>query len=315
MCNGRAKPQAWLLILLCVVPGMTWAQGPTGRSTPNQPGAISRGGEVRPVNDARPQPLLPERVAAMPPGLAQPLGFDVNQLTSPQGLTASLKVMLLLTVLTLAPSILIMTTCFIRFVIVLSLLRQALGTQTLPPNQVIVSLCLFLTVMVMAPVWQEAYEQGIRPYTQPAAGVAPLDEATAFARAVQPLRRFMAEQIDRGGNADVVWMFVDFQRPAADSPAARTYVDPQSYEDVSLTVLVPAYMLSELKAAFVIGFQIYLPFLVIDLVISALLISMGMMMLPPVLISLPLKLLLFVLIDGWFLTVGMLLESVRPMTG
>jgi len=223
--------------------------------------------------------------------------------------------MLLLTVLTLAPSILIMTTCFIRFVIVLGLLRQALGTQQLPPNQVVVSLCLFLTAMVMWPVWQESYEQGVRPYTSPAPGDAPVTEAAAFERAVKPLRRFMSEQIDRADNADAVWMFVDFQRPSPDTPAGRAFVEPQSYDDVSLSVLVPAYMLSELKVAFLIGFQIYLPFLVIDLAISALLISMGMMMLPPVLISLPLKLLLFVLIDGWFLTVGMLLESVRPMTG
>ncbi|MDZ4684259.1 MAG: flagellar type III secretion system pore protein FliP [Planctomycetaceae bacterium] len=298
--------QAWFFALW-LIPTVCFAQPTPGRSTPNQPGAVQRAVEVRP------QPFPGNNAEPLPPGLAQPLGFNVDQLTSPQGLTSSLKVMLLLTVLTLAPSILIMTTCFIRFVIVLSLLRQALGTQTLPPNQVIVSLCLFLTVMVMAPVWQEAYEQGVKPYTSPAAGAAPLDEATAFARAAQPLRRFMAEQIDRCDNSDAVWMFIDFQRPAPDSPASRTYVDPESYDDVSLTVLIPAYMLSELKAAFVIGFQIYLPFLVIDLVISALLISMGMMMLPPVLISLPLKLLLFVLIDGWFLTVGMLLESVRPM--
>jgi flagellar biosynthesis protein FliP len=315
VCELRksAKPQAWWLVIFVLTPAMVIAQTTPGRSLSNQPASVSRGGAIQPVVEARPQPFAADNAAPLPGGLAQPLGFDMSQLTSPTGLTASLKVMLLLTVLTLAPSILIMTTCFIRFVIVLSLLRQALGTQTLPPNQVIVSLCLFLTVMVMAPVWQESYEQGVRPYTQPAPGDAPLDEAVAFARAAQPLRRFMAEQIDRGGNSDVVWMFLDFQRPAADSPAARTYIDPQSYEDVPLTVLVPAYMLSELKAAFVIGFQIYLPFLVIDLVISALLISMGMMMLPPVLISLPLKLLLFVLIDGWFLTVGMLLQSIRPM--
>jgi flagellar biosynthetic protein FliP len=249
------------------------------------------------------------------PAANLPFQLDARQLTSPQGLTTSLKVMLLLTVLTLAPSILIMTTCFIRFVIVLGLLRQALGTQQLPPNQVVISLCLFLTAMVMWPVWKEAYEQGIKPYSNPVANEQPLNEAEAFQKAVQPLRRFMAEQIDKSDNAEAVWMFVDFQRPAPESAAGRAYVEPQSYEDVSLSVLVPAYMLSELKVAFLIGFQIYLPFLVIDLAISALLISMGMMMLPPVLISLPLKLLLFVLIDGWFLTVGMLLESVRPMSG
>jgi len=314
--DSKTRPtRRWFAALLAVwlVPTVCVAQ--TGRSASNQPASVQPNGNVRPAVEFRPQPFPEAAAEPLPNGLAQPLGFDVSQLTSPQGLTSSLKVMLLLTVLTLAPSILIMTTCFIRFVIVLSLLRQALGTQTLPPNQVIVSLCLFLTVMVMAPVWQEAYDQGIRPYSNPLPGEAPLDEATAFARTAAPLRRFMAEQIDRGGNADVVWMFLDFQRPDPDTPAGRAYIEPDSYDDVPLTVLIPSYMLSELKAAFVIGFQIYLPFLVIDMVISALLISMGMMMLPPVLISLPLKLLLFVLIDGWFLTVGMLLESVRPMTG
>ena len=121
----------------------------------------------------------------------------------------------------------------------------------------------------------------------------------------------MADQIERTGNSDAVRLFLDYRRPAG--VAAEDYAGPQTYEEVPLSVLVPAYMLSELKTAFVIGFQIYLPFLVIDLVVSAVLISLGMMMLPPVLISLPFKLLLFVLVDGWFLTVGMLMESVRPL--
>lgn len=276
---------------------------------------------VRPIQerearfDAFPPGVLPATPNGTNPTLATPLGLDVQQWTSPEGLTASLKIMLLLTVLTLAPSILIMTTCFIRFIIVLGLLRQALGTQQLPPNQVIVSLCLFLTLMVMAPVWQQAYDEGVRPYTSPLPGEPRLSEGEAFERTVRPLRRFLIDQIDRSDNGDAVWMFLDFQRPAPDSPAAASYVEPATYEEVPLSVLVPAYMLSELKTAFLIGFQIYLPFLVIDLVISALLISMGMMMLPPVLITLPIKLLMFVLIDGWFLTVGMMLESVRPMTG
>jgi len=296
-------------LAVTLVPLFSFAQGP------NRPASVNRSapnvGEIRPAAEIRPAPL-PDAPNGLVPA---PLGLDAQQLTSPQGLTTSLKVMLLLTVLTLAPSILIMTTCFIRFVIVLGLLRQALGTQQLPPNQVVVSLCLFLTAMVMWPVWQEAYDQGVRPYTSPAAGDPQLSEAHAMERAVKPLRRFMADQIDRADNGEAIWMFLDFQRPSPDTAAGRAYVEPQSYDDVSLSVLVPAYMLSELKVAFLIGFQIYLPFLVIDLAISALLISMGMMMLPPVLISLPLKLLLFVLIDGWFLTVGMLLESVRPLTG
>lgn len=303
-----------LCALLCwglALPG--FAQAPP-RSLPNQP-------MIRPLQerearfDAVPPGVLDTTSNGANPTLATPLGLDVQQWTSPEGLTASLKIMLLLTVLTLAPSILIMTTCFIRFIIVLGLLRQALGTQQLPPNQVIVSLCLFLTLMVMAPVWQEAYDEGVRPYTNPLPGEFRLTEAEAFERTVRPLRRFLVDQIDRSDNGDAVWMFLDFQRPAPDSPAADSYVEPATYDEVPLSVLVPAYMLSELKTAFLIGFQIYLPFLVIDLVISALLISMGMMMLPPVLITLPIKLLMFVLIDGWFLTVGMMLESVRPMTG
>jgi flagellar biosynthetic protein FliP len=217
--------------------------------------------------------------------------------------------MLVLTVISLAPAILIMTTCFIRFVIVFSLLRQALGTQQLPPNQVLMSLSLFLTFLVMSPVWKEAYEQGIRPYSNPKAGEAPIGLEDAFHRTARPLRRFMIEQIQRTDNLEALVTFCEFQHP--NEKAAL----PEDLEEVDTVVLLPAFMLSELKTAFVIGFQIYLPFLVIDMVIATVLISMGMMMLPPVLISLPFKLLLFVLIDGWALTVGMLLESVRAATG
>jgi flagellar biosynthetic protein FliP len=294
----------WLALLWLAVTAPPAAGQSTGISRANRSALVSEPG-AQPPADVPP----PRAVPAPLPEL------DPQQWTSPQGLTASLKVLVMLTVLTLAPSILIMTTCFIRFIVVLSLLRQALGTQQLPPNQVVVSLCLFLTAMVMWPVWRESYEQGVRPYTAPLPGEPPLDELTAFERAVQPMRRFMAEQIDRADNADAVWMFLDFQRAAGGAADAADAGAPQNYDDLPLSVLVPAYMLSELKVSFIIGFQIYLPFLVIDLAVSALLISMGMMMLPPVLISLPLKLLMFVLIDGWFLTVGMLLESVRPLNG
>jgi len=225
-----------------------------------------------------------------------------------------MQIMALLTVLSLAPSILMMTTCFIRFVIVMSLLRQALGTQQLPPNQVITSLCLFLTFMVMSPIWKQSYDEGIAPYTNPEPGQPAISLTTAFENTARPLRRFMADQIEKGGNSEAVWMFLDFTKPAEGSEAAKTYQPPESYDEVPLGVLLSSYMMSELKVAFIIGFQIYLPFLVIDMVISTVLISMGMMMLPPVLVSLPFKLLLFILIDGWFLTVGMLLESVRPFS-
>lgn len=288
----------WLLLL-------AGGAADVAAQVPNRPSNVNRGAkDVRPAKDEVLIPPSPEPAREIP----LPLGLDVNGWTSPQGLGASLKVMLLLTVLSLAPAILMMTTCFIRFVVVLSLLRQALGTQQLPPNQVIISLCMFLTFLVMSPIWNRAYQDGIRPYTSPAAGEQPLDEATAMSRALAPLREFMSEQIELADNSDAVWMFLDFQQDAG----RQRSDDPESYEDVPLTVLVPAYMLSELKVAFLIGFQIYLPFVVIDMVISSVLISMGMMMLPPVLISLPFKLLLFVLIDGWTLTVGMLLQSVRP---
>jgi flagellar biosynthetic protein FliP len=237
------------------------------------------------------------------------LPVDVEQMLSPSGLSSTLKIMLVLTVISLAPAILIMTTCFIRFVIVFGLLRQALGTQQLPPNQVLMSLSLFLTLLVMSPVWKEAYEQGIRPYSNPQAGEAPMGLEDAFHRTARPLRRFMIEQIQRTDNLEALVTFHEFQHPNDKASL------PEDLEEVDSVVLLPAFMLSELKTAFVIGFQIYLPFLVIDMVIATVLISMGMMMLPPVLISLPFKLLLFVLIDGWALTVGMLLESVRAATG
>lgn len=272
-----------------------------GAEIPAGPGGNAQGQAAPAADDASAEGEDP---AKEEPG---PLGsLDVEKMLSPNGMTSTLKLLMLLTVLSLAPSILMMTTCFIRFVVVLSLLRQALGTQQLPPNQVIVSLCMFLTFMVMAPVWQEAYETGVQPYTNPAPGADPISLEESFTRTAAPLRQFMSDQIEKSGNSEVVWMFLKFQDPAtAENP-------PETYDDVPLTALLPSYMLSELKVAFVIGFQLYLPFLVIDMVVSSVLISMGMMMLPPVLISLPFKLLLFVLIDGWFLTIGMLLESVRP---
>lgn len=229
----------------------------------------------------------------------------------PATVGTSLRVLVAVTILGLVPSILMMTTCFVRFAVVLGLLRQAMGTSQALPGQISTALAMFLTFLVMAPIWQRAYDDGVRPYINPAAGVAPLDEATAFQRSTAPLRDFMARQIDQAGNADAVWMLIDYQRPEAKSEADSTWIEPKSYDDVGLNVLAPAYLLSELKVAFLIGFQIFLPFLVIDLVVASILTSLGLNMMPPSMVSLPFKLLLFVLIDGWFLTVGMLLESVR----
>jgi len=272
----------------------------------------------RPIRGARPfeERVIPDRPERLPgAGQVEPL-IEANapaslQMTSPATVATSLKLLVAVTVLGLVPSILMMTTCFVRFTVVLGLLRQALGTPQALPNQVLTGLGVFLTFLVMAPVWQRCYDDGIRPYTNPAAGESSLDEATAFQRTAAPLRDFMAKQIDRAGNADAVWMLIDYQRPDEKSLLASNWQEPKSYDDVPLNILAPAYLLSELKVAFLIGFQIFLPFIVIDLVVASLLTSLGLNMLPPSMISLPFKLLLFVLIDGWFLTVGMLLESVR----
>ncbi len=225
--------------------------------------------------------------------------------TSPEGLSSTLQIMLLLTVLSLAPAVLLMTTSFVRIVVVLGLLRQALGTQQLPPSQVITSIALFMTFLIMAPVWNDVYNDAIQPYTDPASEMT-LEEA--FNIGVQPIKRFMTRQIKITENSDDIWLFYQYL------PAEEQSNPPQDYEDVPLKVLLPAFMLSELKTAFLIGFNVYLPFVILDIVISSVTISMGMLMLPPVMISLPFKLMLFVLVDGWNLVVGMLLESFAPYT-
>lgn len=221
-----------------------------------------------------------------------------DEWTSPEGLTSSLKVMLLLTVLSLAPAILLMTTCYVRIVIVLGLLRQAIGLQSLPPSQVMTSVALFMTLFVMAPVWTRVYDEAIEPYTSPDVEMT-LEEA--YESGAIPVREFMSRQIDVAGNHDDVLLFFGYM----DSEAPL----PTSFEDVPLRVLLPAFILSELKTAFLMGFQIYMPFLIVDLVVASVTISMGMLMLPPAVIALPFKLLLFVLVDGWRLVVQMLMDS------
>jgi flagellar biosynthetic protein FliP len=228
--------------------------------------------------------------------------------TSPQGLASTLQVMLLLTVVSLAPAILLMTTGFVRIIVVLGLLRQALGTQQLPPSQVITSIALFMTLLLMAPVWNETYEKGIRPYTN-----SEISLNVAFERGALPVRKFMAHQIQVTKNDDDVYLFMRYMpetKDAAGSTPNYVYYEPAEGEkEVPLLALLPAFMLSELKTAFLIGFQIYLPFVILDIVVASVTISMGMLMLPPVLVSLPFKLLLFVLLDGWHLVVEMLLQS------
>jgi flagellar biosynthesis protein FliP len=223
---------------------------------------------------------------------------------SPKGLSNSLQILLLLTVLSLAPAILLMTTCYVRVIVVFGLLKQALGAQQLPPSQVITSISLFITIFVMSPVWTQVYNDAIEPYTQEGSQ---MTATQAWERGAAPIRDFMANQINMADNHDDVLLF--YSRYAPNSPG------PKNFDEVPLQVLLPAYMLSELKTAFLMGFKIYLPFLILDIVIASVTVSMGMMMLPPAMISMPFKLLLFVLVDGWRLVVQMLLESFGTYSG
>ncbi len=239
---------------------------------------------------------------------AEGASLEPSQLVSPQSISASLPWLIGATVLSLVPAVLLMSTCFVRFSVVLGLLRQALGTPQVLPNQVLMALSMFLTFTVMAPVWQESYETGWKPYAQSANGPTAATFEEALPKLLAPIRRFMSGQIETAGNTDGVWMLLDLQRQRAgetDTP------EPQGYEDVPTTVLLPAFLLSELKTGFLIGFQLFLPFLVIDFVIASVLTALGLTTLTPSTVALPFKLLLFVLIDGWFLTVGMLLASVH----
>ena len=216
----------------------------------------------------------------------------------PEGLAASLQILMALTILTLLPAIILMTTSFVRVLVVLAILRQAVGTHQLPPSQVITALAFFVTVAVMTPVWHETYREAIRPYTE-----RKITLEKAWENGTAPIRRFMSLQIERAGNAEDVWLFLRYVNPD---------ISPTTYDEVPLQALIPAFMLSELKTAFLIGFQIYVPFLIIDMVTAAVLLSLGMFMVPPAILSLPFKLALFVLLDGWHLVVGMLLESFAP---
>lgn len=202
-----------------------------------------------------------------------------------------LQLTALVTVLSLAPSILIMTTCFVRIIVVLSLLRTAIGLQQAPPNVVIVSLALFLTAFVMQPTWEAAYQAGIRPVMED-----DMTLAEAYPRIAEPVRAFMLKHTREPD----LKLFIDM---------AKLETPPASAEELPLRIVIPAFMISELRRAFEIGFMLFIPFLIIDLVVSSLLMAMGMMMVPPVTISLPFKLIFFVLVDGWRLVAGSLVES------
>jgi flagellar biosynthetic protein FliP len=231
---------------------------------------------------------------AAAPALAQTpipgINIRVGSANNPDEVATSLQVLVVLTVLTLAPAILIMTTSFTRIIIVLAFLRQALGTQQTPPNQVLIGLALFLTLFIMQPTWDQVNQQALQPYLAKR-----ITQQQALDRASVPLKQFMQKFVREKDLA----LFVRIAK----------IQQPRNIDDVPFHVIVPAFIISELKTAFQIGFLLYMPFLVVDLVVSSVLMAMGMMMLPPIMISLPLKLMLFVLVDGWNLIVGALVQS------
>lgn len=229
------------------------------------------------------------------PALAQAQGlptltFGIGEATEPGQVSTALQVLMVLTVLSVAPAILLMTTAFTRVVIVLSFVRQAMGTQQLPPNQIVIGLALFLTLFIMAPVWTKVNESALQPYLNNE-----LSQQVALEKALDPMRDFM---LTHTSEKDLS-LLMEIARVEA----------PSTRDDVPTLTLIPAFMLSELKRAFQMGFMIYIPFLVVDMVVASVLMAMGMMMLPPPIIAMPFKILLFVLVDGWALVVGSLVKS------
>jgi len=216
--------------------------------------------------------------------------FDLNEPKAPQNLSGVLQIVLLLTVMSLAPAILVMMTSFTRLAVVLSFLRHALGTQQSPPNQIIIGLALFLTFFIMQPVWQTIHQEAIVPYQNHK-----ISGEELLSTGAKPLRDFMLKQTRK---ADLA-LFLSLSQQEK----------PKDPDSLSLAVIIPAFVISELKTAFQIGFMLYIPFIILDMVVSSILLSMGMMMLPPVMISLPFKLMLFVLVDGWNLLIGSLVKS------
>lgn len=221
---------------------------------------------------------------------APAIKLTIEGTQNPAQFSIFLQILLLLTVLSIAPALLLMLTSFTRLIVVFAILRHALGLQQTPPNQVLISLALFLTFFIMAPVFKEAYEEGLKPYMK-----REIDEKTLLERVSKPFKEFMLKNTREKDLA----LFIKL---SGEEP-------PRTRDEVNLTTLIPAFMISELKTAFQIGFLLYIPFLVIDIVVSSVLISMGVLMLPPIMISLPLKLLLFVLVDGWNLLVMSLIKS------
>ncbi len=237
----------------------------------------------------------PENVGGVP--FSDLVSDQAEQLLTREGASSSVKIAILLATLSLAPAIILMTTSYVRIIVVLTLLRQAFGSQQLPSTQILTALSLFVTFLVMAPTWNQIKTEAVDPYSS-----GEITWEDAWQRGLVPAKRFMSHQIEIADNEDAVAMFYRYL-------PHQTGEKPESLQQVPVNVLLPAYLVSELKVAFLLGFQIYLPFLIVDLVVSAVTVSMGMVMLPPTMVSFPMKLILFVLVDGWNLVVSMLLQS------
>jgi flagellar biosynthetic protein FliP len=286
MIHGNSKPLRVLLLAAAMV--VTWqsasaaAEEPTPQATSALPSAL-----LSEVPSEVPEGIAPDAVAGL-----------VTKLLGTRSLDATLSAAVMFGVASLAPAVLLMTTCFVRMSIVLTLVRQGLGTPQLPSNQILTSLALFLSALVMWPVWSASYRDGIEPYQQ-----GRIELAAAYEQGTLPVRRWMATQIEQAGNRDTMLYFLA-RHPSAPKRVA-------TYDDVPVETLLPAFLVSELKTAFSIGFRLLLPFLVLDILVATLVVSTGLVMLPPTLVSLPLKLMVFVAADGWSLVVRSLLDGVR----
>jgi len=298
-----ADPQATACIV-AACRGAHPARGPRPGSVAGRAAAVllavmlALGG---PAAAADAEPAAPEPPPAVGAAPAAPAWADlVPRLFGARSLDAAVPAAVVFGVASLAPAVLLMTTSFVRMSVVLSLLRQGLGTQHLPSNQIVTSLALFLSALGMWPVWTQAWRAGVEPYQD---GRISLREA--YEQGTLPVRRWMAGQIEQAGNRDTMLLFL-----ARHPDAPR---DVKTYDDVPVESLLPAFLVSELETAFAIGFRLLLPFLVLDIVVATLVVSTGLVMLPPTLVSLPLKLLVFVMADGWSLVVQALLDSVRAV--
>jgi flagellar biosynthetic protein FliP len=311
----RTPPRMLLVLVMLVMAAATalpWPAVAADTSTQAiQPASVGFESAASPASALPAEPAamtaitpssIPDQSATPVPraatrGDATAVSGMLAQFLGTRSLDATLSAAVMFGVASLAPAVLLMTTCFVRMSIVLTLVRQGLGTPQLPSNQILTSLALFLSALVMWPVWTAAYRAGVEPYQQ-----GRIELTAAYEQGTLPVRRWMATQIEQSGNRDTMLYFLS-RHPSAPKRVA-------TYDDVPVETLLPAFLVSELKTAFAIGFRLLLPFLVLDVLVATLVVSTGLVMLPPTLVSLPLKLMVFVAADGWSLVVRSLLDGV-----